>query len=153
MHFKHMKDPVQGSMHVVGCTQLDPRELRAPCHITYVVQAEGVEAFSGDQVFELWSRQWPNPGDDLPIRVDRSDLSRIEILTDQIPTHADSARRDADALAAQLRGGPLPGAGSAQPPGGSGAVVSELERLAHLRDTGALTPEEYEQVKTKLLGE
>jgi hypothetical protein len=42
--FHRIKDPVEGSMHVVAATQLDPTQLRAPCHITYVIQAPGVEA-------------------------------------------------------------------------------------------------------------
>jgi len=49
---KTMRDPVEGWMHVVGCTASNPGATRAPCHITYVVQAEGVGLFSGDQVFE-----------------------------------------------------------------------------------------------------
>jgi hypothetical protein len=50
--FKRITDPVDGSMHiVVGCTALDSGEMRAPCHITYVIQAQGTPAFSGDQVF------------------------------------------------------------------------------------------------------
>jgi hypothetical protein len=42
--FHQIKDPVEGSMHVVAATQPDPTQLRAPCHITYVIQAPGVEA-------------------------------------------------------------------------------------------------------------
>jgi hypothetical protein len=101
--FKRITDPVEGSMHIVGCTALDPREMRAPCHITYVIQAQGIPAFSGDQVFELWSRQWPNPGDDLPVVFDRQKPDRIQIQFDRIPTHADSARMHAEQLAEQLR--------------------------------------------------
>lgn len=112
--FKRITDPIEGSMHVVGCTALDPREMRAPCHITYVIQAPGIPAFSGDQVFELWSAQWPNPGDDLPVVFDRQKPDRIEIQFDRIPTHADAARLHAEQLAEQLRAA---GAAAATQPG------------------------------------
>jgi hypothetical protein len=218
--FKRITDPVEGSMHIVGCTALDPREMRAPCHITYVIQAAGIPAFSGDQVFELWSRQWPNPGDDLPVVFDRAKPDRIQIQFDQLPTHADSARMHAEQLAEQLRAGGTAGAGQpgapiatgpfagwpapttitpivigsadparisdaiaraeqalgmdlngdgviggpaapppAQappppaPPPAADDTISRLERLAKLRDTGVITPDEFEGQKRKILGE
>jgi hypothetical protein len=92
--FRRIQDPVEGSMHVVGCTALDPREMRAPCHMSYVIQGEGVPAFSGEQVFELWSNQWPSPGDDLPVVFDRQKADHVQIQFDRIPTHADSAHTD-----------------------------------------------------------
>jgi hypothetical protein len=226
--FKRITDPVEGSMHIVGCTALDPREMRAPCHITYVIQAQGIPAFSGEQVFELWSNQWPSPGDDLPVVFDRAKPDRVQIQFDQLPTHADSARMHAEQLAEQLRAG---GAAAATAPGsvqpgptiatgpfagwptpttitpivigsadparindaiaraeqalgmdlnGDGAIggpmapppaqappappapappapaddtISRLERLAKLRDTGVITPDEFEGQKRKILGE
>jgi hypothetical protein len=143
-----MTDRVEGSMHVVGCTALDAREMRAPCHITYVIQADGIEAFSGDQVFELWSNQWPTPGDDVPVVFERSDHARIDIQTDKIMTHADSARMHADELAAGLR------AGTATPAAAPGDdVFSNIEKLATLHERGALTDEEFAAEKQKLLGQ
>lgn len=102
--FHRIKDPVEGSMHVVAATQLDPSQLRAPCHITYVIQAPGVEAFSDESDFEIWSKQWPRPGADLPVVFDREKTDRIEIQWDQVMTTNDSARMHADELAAELRG-------------------------------------------------
>jgi hypothetical protein len=102
--FHRIKDPVEGSMHIVAATQLDPSQLRAPCHITYVIQASGVEAFSGEADFEIWSKQWPQPGADLPVVFDREKNDRIEIQWDKVMTTNDSARMHADELAAELRG-------------------------------------------------
>jgi hypothetical protein len=98
------KEPVEGSMHVVGATQPDPSRLRASCHVTYVIQAEGVEAFSGETEVSAWTRQWPTPGDDLPVVFDRLNPKKVQIQWDRIESHADSARLHADRLAAQLRG-------------------------------------------------
>jgi hypothetical protein len=107
------KEPVEGSMHVVGATQPDPSRLRAPCHITYVIQAEGVEPFSGETEVECWTRQWPKPGEDLPVVFDRRHPQKVEIQWDRITSHAESARMHADQLAAELRG-----EGGAGTPGG-----------------------------------
>jgi hypothetical protein len=38
------------------------------------------------------------------------------------------------------------------PAGGGGDKIDELERLAKLRDSGALTDAEFEQQKAKILG-
>jgi hypothetical protein len=81
------KDPVEGSLHVVGATQLDPGRLRAPCHITYVIQAEGVETFSGETEVFAWTRQWPTPGQDLPVVFDRANPTKVQIEWDQVTTH------------------------------------------------------------------
>jgi hypothetical protein len=211
---KPIKDPVEGSMHVVGATQLDAEVLRAPCTITYVIQAPGVEAFSGEQVFEIWSRQWPQPGDDLPVVFDREKTDRIEIQWDKVMDTSDSARLHADELAAQMRegaaaqpgqstgagqagapvitpivignasperiadamakaeqtlgidldgdgkiggatsAGAAPAGGGAPSPAASagGDLTSQLERLAKLRDSGALTEAEFESMKRKVIG-
>jgi hypothetical protein len=84
-----IKDPVEGWMHVVGCTASNPEVTRAPCHIIYVIQAEGVGVFSGDQVFDLPSDQWPNLCDDLPVVFDRQATENIRIQWDRLPTHAE----------------------------------------------------------------
>jgi hypothetical protein len=84
-----IKDPVEGWMHVVGCTAIGRDVPRGPCHITYVIQAAGVGLFSGDQVFELGSDHWPNPCDDLPVVFDRVCIDHIQIEWDRLPTHAE----------------------------------------------------------------
>jgi hypothetical protein len=87
--FKRMKDPVEGRMHVLGCDVINPDAMRASCHITYMIQAEGVAAFSGDRVFELWCMQWPDPGDHLPVVFDRERTDHIQILWNRVQTHVE----------------------------------------------------------------
>jgi hypothetical protein len=101
---------VRGSLHIVSCTALDPRELRAPCHMNYVVQSPGIPAFAGEQVFEVWTKQWPSPGDDLPVIFDPSRPEKLKIQWGELPSHADSAKLHAQQLAAQLNAGAVPGA-------------------------------------------
>jgi hypothetical protein len=80
----------------------------------------------------------------LPVKVDPNDPSRIAI-------DWESAQR------APQRGEVRPVGGSGfspapAPPAGGGDHVAELERVAKLRDSGALTDAEFEQQKAKILG-
>jgi putative oligomerization/nucleic acid binding protein len=84
------------------------------------------------------------PGVTLPIKVDPNDPSKVAI-------DWDAAQR-------------APGHGEVRPVGDSGFApapasspggedhIAELERLAKLRDSGALTDAEFEQQKAKILG-
>ena len=79
----------------------------------------------------------------LPIKVDPNDPAKIAIDWESAQT-------------APARGEVRPVGGSgfapAPAPSGGGDNVAELERLAKLRDSGALTDAEFEQQKAKLLG-
>jgi hypothetical protein len=81
----------------------------------------------------------------LPIKVDPNDPAKIAIDWDSAQT-------------APQRGEVRPVGGSgfspapAPAPAGGGDHVAELERLAKLRDSGALTDAEFEQQKAKILG-
>jgi hypothetical protein len=79
----------------------------------------------------------------LPIKVDPNDPAKIAIDWESAQT-------------APARGEVRPVGGSgfspAPAPSGGGDNVAELERLAKLRDSGALTDAEFEQQKAKILG-
>jgi hypothetical protein len=82
----------------------------------------------------------------LPVRVDPNDQAKVAIdwdSADKAPARGE-VRPAGDSAAAPA---PAPAAGS-----GSGDTVADLERLAKLRDSGALTDSEFEQQKAKLLG-
>ena len=165
MSFFHpIKDPVEGVAHVVGVSAVDPQYMRQPCTMQLVIQAEGIEAFPIKQDFEIWSNQWPDPGQMLPVTFDRQHHDRIKVHWDEIATSTDTAQLDAEALAAQLNAGL---AGAAQP-GSSAAPASaplvfpaaptpsedpldRLAKLAELHTAGALTDEEFAAQKQKIL--
>ncbi len=64
MSFLHpIKDPVDGVAHVVGVSAVDPQFMRQPCTMQLVIQAQGVPAFPLKDDFEIWTNQWPDPGD------------------------------------------------------------------------------------------
>ncbi len=83
----------------------------------------------------------------LPVKVDQNDASKIAIDWDAAPQGpAEGAVR------------PVAGSGGFAPPppppsgGGGSDHIAQLERLAKLRDSGALTDAEFEQEKAKILG-
>jgi len=85
-------------------------------------------------------------GVSLPIKVDPNDPAKIAIDWES----AQSAPQRGEVR-------PVGGSGFAPAPapapaGGGGYHVAELERLAKLRDSGALTDAEFEQEKAKILG-
>jgi hypothetical protein len=80
----------------------------------------------------------------LPIKVDPNDPAKIAIDWDSAGT---APQRGQVRPVGGQGFAPAPAAGS-----GGGDHVAELERLAKLRDSGALTDAEFEQQKAKILG-
>jgi len=83
------------------------------------------------------------PGVKLPLRVDPEDPAKIAIDWNS----AGKAPERGDVRVSDGQGGFKPADG-----GGSGDKVADLERLAKLKESGALTDAEFEQEKAKLLG-
>ena len=87
------------------------------------------------------------PGATLPVRVDPNDPSKIAI--DWSTAGTAPARGEVRSAG----GAAAPSAAPAQTPSsGGGDSVAELERLAKLKESGALTDAEFEQQKAKILG-
>jgi hypothetical protein len=157
--FHPIKDPVQGTAHVVGVSVADPEAMRQPCTMQLVIQAEGIDAFSVRQVFEIWSGQWPDSGQLLPVTFDRQHHDRIKIHSDQVQTSSQTAALDAEALAAQLnavgvtplQAGTLPSFSFAPASQPAADPLDRLAKLAELHASGALTDEEFAAQKTKIL--
>jgi putative oligomerization/nucleic acid binding protein len=85
------------------------------------------------------------PGVALPVKVDQNDPSKIAIDWDSAPRGP--AQGEVRPVAGSGGFAPAPA-----PPAGGGDHIAELERLAKLRDSGALTDAEFEQQKAKVLG-
>jgi hypothetical protein len=85
-------------------------------------------------------------GVSLPVKVDPNDSSKIAIDWDSAP----QAPQPGEVRPVAGSGGfaPAPAPSS----GGGGDQIAELERLAKLRDSGALTDAEFAQQKAKILG-
>jgi len=87
------------------------------------------------------------PGVRLPIMVDRMDPAKIAIDWDA----AQKAPARGEVRGAGGAAAPS-GAPAQTPSSGGGDSVAELERLAKLKESGALTDAEFEQQKAKILG-
>jgi hypothetical protein len=86
----------------------------------------------------------------LPIKVDPKDQAAIAIDWDRAPAGpAEDIVRPAGAGAQTAPAQSFASTGS---PAGSPDAVTQLEKLAKLRDSGALTDAEFEQQKAKILG-
>jgi hypothetical protein len=82
----------------------------------------------------------------LPIKVDPDDPSKIAIDWES------SQRAPARGAVRPVGDSGFTPAPAAEPESGGGDQIAELERLAKLRDSGALTEAEFEQQKAKILG-
>src|SRR5262245_8502584 len=175
-----MKDPVDGTAQVVGSTQPPDSATSGNVNLTVVVQADGVEATSVEFSCIAPTKKWPFPGETLPVSVDRADPTRIRVRWGDVPEAGDVAKQQADSIAASLNQGAgqanpadasamvealqqaMPGAqinvdtgGMPSHPGAAGGddKVTQLERLARLHESGALTDAEFEREKARVLGE
>jgi Short C-terminal domain len=180
---RKMKDPVDGTAQVVGSTQPPDSATSSNVNLTLVVQADGVPATTIEHSCIAPTKKWPFPGEALPVTFDRADPDRLKVRWDDVPDSADVAKKQADALAAQMNhggGGQVVMGGGAdvneivqalqqQYPGAQIDVegaqvmgdapapheddrVAQLERLAKLKESGALTEEEFEREKARILG-
>jgi hypothetical protein len=80
----------------------------------------------------------------LPVKVDPNDPAKIAIDWDNVATGP--ARGEVRPVGGGQGFSPAPA------PAGGGDSVAELERLAKLRDSGALSDAEFQQQKAKILG-
>jgi len=103
--FKRFKDPVRGTAQVVAASHMPERTGRSNCRMNLVVQAEGMVPRSLEHTEWIVStRKWPIPGQMLPVTVDRAKPDRVKIEWDEVPTHDEIARSQADSIAAGLSG-------------------------------------------------
>jgi hypothetical protein len=177
-----MKDPVDGTAQVVGSTQPPDDATSSNVNLNLVVQADGVPAVSVEHNCIAPTKKWPFPGATLPVTFDRDDPTRLKIRWDDVPDAGEVAQQQAAALAAQLNQGgaqgiqaggadvnqivealqqAMPGAqvnvggaaGATPAASGEDDRVAQLERLSKLKESGALTDEEFEREKTRILGQ
>jgi hypothetical protein len=121
---KRMKDPVRGVLQVTASTYPPDDATSANFSINGVVSADGIPPTAVEHAGIARTRKWPRSGQNLPVTVDRADPTRIQIEWDEVPDSWDTARQNAEALAASLRGGQAPAQGQA--PGGVHVDVTTL---------------------------
>jgi len=110
------------------------------------VHVSGRQAYRVNNQYMVPATATLGAGVTLPIKVDPNDPAKIAI-------DWDSAEKPAERGEVRPVGGDgfVPAAAPAAADAG-GDTVAELERLAKLRDSGALTDAEFQQQKAKILG-
>jgi hypothetical protein len=141
--------------------------------LTLSVRVPGREPYLLKHSCWVHETKYPSPGTVLPLTVDRNDPNRLRIEWDQVLTSEEKVRQQHEAM---LRGGavgqPMDGAtvidarndpalraqvlgmlAGVEPPPAPTDQVERIAKAAQLRDAGALTQEEFDQVKAKILAE
>lgn len=111
------------------------------------IHVPGREPYQVNNQYMVPATATIGPGVKVPVKVDANDQTKIAIdwqNAGQAPARGEV--RPAGGAAAA----PAP---AATPGSGGGDSIAELERLAKLRDSGALTEAEFEQQKARVLGQ
>ena len=113
-----MKDPVEGTLTVVGISAPDPTATSANYRLDGVVSAEGLPPTAVVHHGMASVAKWPSGGDTLPVTVDRAKPERLTIHWERLASGHQQNRTAAQALAEQMR------SGATSPAGGSAAAVT-----------------------------
>lgn len=194
---RKMQDPIPGTARVVdndGLKSLPGQAVHCPLDL--MVEAEGIPAYMVHIKVRPKTGKWPALNQILPVIIDRSDPSRVEVVWDQVQSLQDRIQtgrtRRLEAAQHSVAGGSAaaapPGYGSPQdlmrqaiadpaafaeqmraqavasaamPPGerqdgtsaSPGDPIDRIAKLADLRDRGALTEQEFQSQKERILGE
>ena len=136
---RKMKDPVDGVAQVVGSTQPPDSATSSNVNLTLVVQAEGVPATTIEHSCIAPNAQMNQGAGGQVVMGGGADVNEIvQALQQQYP-----------GAQIEVEGGQV--MGDAQAPQEDDRVA-QLERLAKLKESGALTEEEFEREKARLLG-
>src|ERR1700761_8485089 len=106
-----MTDPVDGTLQLTSCSSGANDSMYSNCRMTGVVSAPGLAPTAVEHKCTAPTKKWPQPGQTLPVQVDRADPSRLKIRWDDLPSNRELgrqfARQQAEWLAAvqQSQGG------------------------------------------------
>lgn len=139
-----IENGVRGTAQVVGASGYYGRALYQNCHLEVVVEAPGVSA-TATEVDALVSRNnWPRPGQILPALIEKANPREVQILWDELPSTLDTAKAQAEALAAVKRGETLTQAGTV--PGGVPTPFGAGTTVKVVGDISQLTPEQRQKL-------
>ena len=148
--FGRMKDPVRGQAQVVSCSMPSDHAAYSNCSMQLVVQAEGVPATSLRETDMVRADKWPSPGMTLPVTVDRADPTKVKIEWDEVEKAGDRAARNADAMAAMMRGEAPPGGPGG--PGGLGGLGGGNFQVVNMSGADLSNLPEEKKAKLRMLG-
>lgn len=138
-----IKDPLDGTFRLVACSTSSGGAVVENCTMDGVVVAPGVPPTPVHHVSLLTpTAKWPQPGQTLPVTLDRRDPSRLRIRWDDVPPNAQIARRLAQEQAREAPAGTGdPGTGGPSEPS-TRAVLGAEGRPEPGTAGGGLSPAE-----------
>jgi hypothetical protein len=146
---KGMSDPVDGQFSLIACSTNSGGAVYENCAMDGVVSGAGIVPTSVHHTSLLTpTAKWPQPGQTLPVTVDRARPDRLKIKWDEIPTNREQAQRlsaqQAQQMAAAMQQ-PVPARASGATVTTSTSVVGDASRPVPGAPGGGLTPEETAQ--------
>ncbi len=165
---KRMSQPVRGTAQIISATMPADDATSANCRMNLVVSAEGLEPTPVEHTAMASVKRWPSPGMTLPVTVDLADPTRLKIHWDDVQTHDQTSKQQAEQIAAMMRGGAgataqgtgmdlnaaiqqAAAAAGQQATPAANDVAGQIEKLSQLHDSGSLSDEEFADAKRKLL--
>jgi hypothetical protein len=140
VHNKRMTDPVDGTLQLTSCSAGADDAMYSNCRMTGVVSGPGLAPTAVEHLCTAPARKWPQPGQTLPVRVDRADPSRLQVRWDDLPSNRELglqyARQQAEWLAAAQT------APTARPASPGQQVFGDPGRPQPGAAGGGLTPEQ-----------
>ena len=130
VHNKRLTDPVAGTYRLTSCSSNSGGAAYENCRMHGVVVGPGVGPIAVEHYCTAPTKRWPQPGDTVPVTVDRADPTRLRIDWDQLPSGSDRGQRLAEELVASMGArptGPTPDAGAAPFSADLAAFVARAE--------------------------
>jgi hypothetical protein len=124
-----------------------------------VVTVPGQPSTAVEVTLRAHYTRWPFAGMTLPVETSRGDASRLRVLWDEVPVTIDGHEASPDEIARfealtgmDLNGDGVIGVASGAPGAAPDDRVAQLERLAALHTSGALTDAEFATERRRVLG-
>ena len=141
-----IENGVRGTAQVVAASGYYGHALYQNCHLEVVVEAPGIAATAASVDAFVSRNNWPHAGQVLPALIEKANPTEVQILWDELPSTLDTAKAQAEALAAVKRGEtPAPAAST---PGGVATSFGAGTTVKVIGDVSQVTTEQREKLKS-----
>ncbi|WP_375487269.1 hypothetical protein [uncultured Jatrophihabitans sp.] len=105
LHNKRLSDPVDGTYELTSCSSNSGGAAYENCRMHGVVTAPGINPVAVEHYCTAPTKRWPQPGQTLPVTVDRADPTRLHIEWEHLPTDRERGQQLAEELAGSMSTG------------------------------------------------
>jgi hypothetical protein len=100
--FNRIKDPVDAEYRLTSCSAGSPGAVYSNCRMEGVVTGPGIGPVAVEHsTLVAPTSKWPQPGQTIPVTVDREDPTRLKVRWDDLPTNRELGRQYAQQQAEQ----------------------------------------------------